>query len=208
MYHFVHQLQHFLQTQQPTCFKTIRTRRSSVLLLPAPSSNSETCFTPCGITLIHTNEIRKSHFRLFHLPKPSMIYNFLNASISTKLTLNVVHKGFINFGRKTRPDKAIEWEWVWCCLKGKVIKFFVYPDHEEECKPLVVLELDTCASGVVRVERPKTLLLEVMENRGDEGSASTKIFLSSYSRDEVETWEKILSSVVNVLISWNFSTKM
>lgn len=193
-----------MQTLEPTCFKATRSRRSNVLL--PPPTNTETCFTPYGITLVHTSDVRKGHFCLFHLPKPSMIYNCLNASISTKLTLNGVHKGFINFGRKTRPDKAIEWEWVWCCLEGKVIKCFIYPDHEEECKPLVVLELDTCVSGVVRVERPKTLLLEIMENRG-EGAASTKIFLSSYSMDEIKIWEKILSSVVNVLKSWDFSTK-
>lgn len=68
-----------------------------------------------------------------------------------------------------------------------MIKCFSYPNHKDERKAQETLALDTHTSGAVRVERPKTLLLEIMEDLEDleEGPVATKIFLSSYSADQI-----------------------
>lgn len=144
--------------------------------------------------------MEKSYFRMLPLSSQFKPPEYLTASFRTELKFTGSVKSFLNFGRKT--NSGIVWNWLWCCLDGKEIKCFAYPDHEEEGKTVEIIKLDTCTSEAVRIEIPRrTLLLEIMEDRKEQ-QMLTKIYLSAETVQEIAIWEENINSVINVLTKW------
>lgn len=152
-------------------------------------------------TGVRIKDIKKTEFRMCQFSPNSTLYGIMFASFKAVPNLFEPLKGFLNIGKVT-SDNGIVWNQFWCSLQQNLLKFYTYPDHEEENKYLELIDLNKCTSQVCRVDRPRTLLLEFLDEHEKKPEVN-KIYLSANTAQVIKIWENAINRVFNTLTSWH-----
>lgn len=162
----------------------------------------KTSFLPYSKIVIYLKDLKRTEFQLPLNSKQLNLLGILNVSLRAEPKLSGGFKSFLDVG-KTYGGGGLFWNKLWCCLEGKTIKMYKYPQDEEEDRHIEALELDRCSSPAVKVtERRRTLLIGFVD-KSEKDPTTNKIFLSADLGHETDIWLKSINSVFTSLESWN-----
>lgn len=134
-------------------------------------------------------------------------FGMIHFNIETQVKIEESFKGFLTIGIETRST-VIRWDRRFCLLDGRYLKYWNYPQEEENgVAPMEVLNLEKCTIGVVNVAerhicaRPRTLLLEIYKHTGIY-TTILKRFLSADTIKEMKMWQTKINAIVSTLRNW------
>lgn len=138
----------------------------------------------------------------------------------TSLTSSVQLSGFLNILEKARGSHGHAWQRRWCHLTEMQMRFWNYPDDQDEKDPLEIIDLRWCGSERIEAAprhlcaRNRTLMLETTRTSDPNDFNSTlmecnvdytvvRYFLSCDSAQEMNEWSAVLNQVLTSIKSWN-----
>lgn len=143
------------------------------------------------------------------IPKCSALNGSVTMNLQRFVQIPIRHAGFLTIGTESGGSTA--WNRRWCVVDGPMLRFWNYPSEEDSCDSLHEIDLKKCANARIEIAdrtlcaRPRTLLLETMQNLKCEDKSCTieRHFLSTDTGSELKTWESKLNTIVSALRTWN-----
>ncbi|XP_066593181.1 anillin-like [Prorops nasuta] len=180
---------------------------------------SETSFTLCGWVELSLRDISStSPWCLMTVSSDTILEGTVCFNFSCKLHISVTHAGFITHGDEAGGYAV--WNRRWCMLEGHNLKFWNYPQDQEEKAPAAVIDLMQCISKEATVvdrtlcARPRTLLVKTARPRKitdqnsillecNESHTIVRNLLSCDTSDDLIVWRSKLNHVIFSLREWN-----
>lgn len=180
-------------------------------------------FSLIGYVIFSLKEIQRTSFTLNKVPYTSPLEGSIHLRLKCDLSLDIEHRGFLTMYEVVSGYGA--WHRRWCLLKGEMLSYWKYPDHEKKEIPIGSIDLRTCVTenvGLVTRDlcaRLNTFLLETsrpakstdadsldMVCKGD--VTHIRHLLSADTREERVDWCSQLNKALTVIRAWGKKTDL
>ncbi|XP_034230299.1 LOW QUALITY PROTEIN: anillin-like [Thrips palmi] len=180
-------------------------------------------FSLIGYVIFSLREIQRTSFTLNKVPYTSPLEGSIQLSLKCDLSLDIEHRGFLTMYEVVSGYGA--WHRRWCLLKGEMLSYWKYPDHEKKEIPIGSIDLRSCVTenvGLVSRDlcaRLNTFLLETSRpaKPTDENSLDlicmgdvthVRHLLSADTREERLDWCTQINKALAVIRAWGKKTDL
>ncbi|KAK3917217.1 Anillin [Frankliniella fusca] len=180
-------------------------------------------FSLIGYVIFSLREIQRTSFTLNKVPYTSPLEGSVQLRLTCDLSLDIEHRGFLTMYEVVSGYGA--WHRRWCLLKGEMLSYWKYPDHEKTEIPIGSIDLRSCITehvGLVTRDlcaRLNTFLLETSRpaKPTDEDSLDlvckgdvthVRHLLSADTREERVDWCNQLNKALTVIRAWGKKTDL
>ncbi|XP_026272727.1 anillin isoform X2 [Frankliniella occidentalis] len=174
-------------------------------------------FSLIGYVIFSLREIQRTSFTLNKVPYTSPLEGSVQLHLKCDLSLDIEHRGFLTMYEVVSGYGA--WHRRWCLLKGEMLSYWKYPDHEKKEVPIGSIDLRSCITenvGLVTRDlcaRLNTFLLETSRpaKSTDEDSLDlvckgnvthVRHLLSADTKEERVDWCTQLNKALTVIRAW------
>ncbi|KAL1501928.1 hypothetical protein ABEB36_007157 [Hypothenemus hampei] len=168
------------------------------------TSIKPSAFSFCGSSTIRCSNLKKTHFRMQHVPLSSSLEPWFTASLRTNVKFLKRTTGLLSIALDGM--KRLIWDQRWCVLDGTVLRYWNYPTEEHTSDPIGTIDISALIERAESPDRslcprPKCLCL-LVKNRDN---SISRYFLAANSLNDKLRWQNDINFIFDTLEAWNYS---